>query len=142
MKKPKQIHKSKAEILADLKANKDFMEKMSFARDTFYPALIGASKSIDDAMMFLGSITTVMMEVFLGMMKEKRFGEMNLQSKLDSKDEKYEQLCDMLKLFDDFTIFDARSQFEYMKSEIQMFVNDENKERSLSELKTKWVSDL
>lgn len=142
MGKTKQHHKSKEELLSDLKNNKDFQEKMKFTREVFYPQLCEASKSIDDAMMFIGSITTVMMEVFLGMMKEKRLGELDLISKLDPKDEKYDQLCKLISVFESMTVFDARTHFESMRSEIQLFVTEENKTRQLSELKTKWVDEL
>ena len=70
----KKIFRKKEEILADLKKNKDFQEKMKFTKEVFYPALCEASKNIEDATMFVGSISTVMMDKFLGLMKEKKFG--------------------------------------------------------------------
>jgi len=142
MKKPKQVHKTKAELIVDLKNNKDWVEKMKFTREVFYPALCKASKNIDDAISFLGSINTVMMEIFLGFMKTKMFGELDIISKLDPKDEKYAELVELMKLFEDKSVFDAKSLFEGMRQEIQLFTNEELKERSLDTLKTKWIDEL
>ncbi len=140
--KKKQVHKTKAELIADLKKNKDWVEKMKFTREVFYPALCNASKNIDDAVSFLGSINSVMMEIFLGFMKEKKFGELDIISKLDKKDSKYTELAEMLALFDDYSVFDAKSLFEGMRTEIQLFTNEELKERSLDTLKTVWLDNL
>lgn len=141
MKKTKQVFRKKEEILADLKKNKDFQEKMKFTKEVFYPALCEASKNIEDATMFVGSISTVMMDKFLGLMKEKKFGELNLVDALDTKDEKYEELKKMLELFNDMNVFDVRTYFEGMKSEINLFVQEENRVRPLSDLKTKWIDE-
>lgn len=135
----KKIFRKKEEILADLKKNKDFQEKMKFTREVFYPALCNASKNIEDATMFIGSISTVMMEKFLQLMKEKKFSELKLTDSLDTKDEKYNELKEMLDLFNDMSVFDARTYFEGMKSEISLFIQEENKDRPLSDLKTKWL---
>lgn len=140
--KKKQVHKTKEQIISDLKKNKDFMEKMKFTREVFYPALCKASHNIDDASMFVSSINTVMMEKFLGFMKEKKLSELNLVDNLDQKDEKYEELKELLHLFDDMNVFDAKSHFEGMKSEIQLFVNEEMKGRQLESLKTRWITDM
>lgn len=140
--KKKQHHKSRKEILADLKKNKDFMEKMKFTKEVFYPALCKATKNIDDAQMFLGSIASIMMEIFLGFMKTKRLGELDLPSKLDPKADNYEELKTLLALFEDMDVFTAKTYFEGMRSEISLFLNEENKGRPLSDLKTKWVDEL
>jgi transcriptional regulator of heat shock response len=112
---------------------------MKFTREVFYPALCNASKNIEDATMFIGSISTVMMEKFLQLMKEKKFSELKLTDSLDPKDEKYNELKEMLDLFNDMSVFDARTYFEGMKSEISLFIQEENKDRPLSDLKTKWL---
>lgn len=142
MKKQKQVFKKREEIIADLKNNKDFMEKMKFTREQFYPALCKASRNIEDATSFISSINTVLMEKFLGLMKEKKFGELNLIDSLDPKDEKYEDIKSMLELFNDMNLFDAKSQFEGMKAEINLFVQEENRERQLQDLKTRWIDQL
>ena len=62
MKKVKQVHKTKEQILAQLKANTEFKAKMSFVKEKFYPALCKASTSIDDATILLSGFNNVIME--------------------------------------------------------------------------------
>lgn len=135
----KRTNKTKEQLLAELRANLKFQEKMQFTREVFYPQLITASKSVDDTLSFLSSISTVMMETFLGMMRDKKFSELNLIDKLDPKDEKYEDIKTLLNLFNEQTVFEARDILEGMKREIQMWCNDEMKERKLESLQTKWL---
>lgn len=140
--KKKRTNRTREQIIADLHNSKQFQIEMAFAKDVFYPALCEASKSIDDASMFLSSINTIMMEEFLGFMKEKTFGDLKLESKLDPKDEKHEELKKFLDLFKDKSVYDAKSCIEGMRSEIQLFLNEESKERQLKDLKTNWLSEL
>lgn len=140
--KQKRQNKTREQLIAELKGNQKFVEKMKFTREVFYPHLIQASKSIDDAVSFLASINTVLMEKFLSYMKDKNFGELKLVDVLDPKDEKYEQLKAMLELFSDKSVFEAKELLEGMKQEISLFINEENKTRQLSDLKTKWLDEL
>jgi len=153
--KPKRINKTKEqitnqikgvktreELLKDLRKSPDFMKKMKFTKEVFYPQLIKASKSVDDASTFLASISTVMMQKFLEIMKEKKFSDLKLAESLDSKDEKYHELVDLLDLFKDDSVFDARDKVEGMKREIDQFIHDEMQVRQLSDLKPKWIDEL
>ncbi len=150
--KPKRINKTKEEIkngmqgiktreqlLKDLKNSPDFIKKMKFTKEVFYPQLIKASKSVDDASTFLSSISTVMMQKFLEMMKEKKFSDLKLTESLDTKDEKHAELVELLDLFKDDSVFDARDKIEGMKREIDQFIHDEMQTRQLSDLKPKWL---
>lgn len=139
--KKKQHHKSKEELLVDLKKNKEFQDNMKFTREVFYPALCKGTKNVDDALYFLSSFTTVMMEVFLGLMKDKKLGELNLISKLDPQDTKHEELKALISLFEDMSIFEAKAHFENMKGEIQLFCNEEMKVKKLEDLKTTWIDE-
>lgn len=141
-KKIKQVLKSREAALKDLRSNADFMRKMKFTKEIFYPALINASKSVDDATSFLASINNILMESFLGLMKEHKFGSFKLVDKLDPKDPKYEELKFLLELFDDMTVFEAKDFMEGMKNEIQLFLNDENTKRPLSDLKARWIDEI
>lgn len=140
--KPSPYIRSKEELLADLKNNAKFQEKMAFAKDVFFPKLVAATKSIDDASMFLSSINTVIMQDFLGRMKEVNIKDMNLSDKLDPKDEKYEQLVDLISIFNEMSVFEAKELLEGMKAEISLFVQEELKERPLSDLRTRWLDQM
>lgn len=137
-----QKHKSKEELLADLKNNKDFQEKIKFAREVFYPALCQASTSIDDAQILLSGFNTTIMQEFLSLMKEKKIKDLALVDKLDQTNPKFAEMSALLGIFSDYTVFDAKDQIEGMRGELALFITDEMKERPLSSLKTKWVDQL
>lgn len=141
-KKSKPQFRSREEIIKQLKGNKEFQEKMSFTRDKFYPALTNATKNIDDAIQNLSIINSVVMEKFLALMKEKKFSELNIVDSLSKTDPKYYEMKVMLELFDDYNVFDAKTLMEGMKSEINLFLSEENKSRTLADLKQVWIDQL
>lgn len=133
---------SKAELLANLKNNQKFQDKLAFTKNEFYPAVVAASKNVDDAKMFLSSLSGMMLEKFLDGMKKVTFAELKLEDLLDPKDEKYEEYKTMFELLNDKTVFDAKDIIEGMRTEIQLFIDDEMKERQLWSLKAKWIDEL
>jgi len=139
--KKKHVLKSKEQLIADLQKNQKWVEKMKFAREKFYPALIDLNINVDDTKIFLASINTILMEKVISGMKEMKFKEMKLVDSLDPKDEKFEGYKKLLELFDDKTTFDAKDLIEGMRSEISTFENDLMKETKLADLKTKWLDE-
>ncbi len=142
--KKKLIHqpKDRAELIADLKKNQDWVNKMLFAKTKFYPALLDLDSSIDDIKMFLSSIDSVLMEKFLAKMKETKFSDLNLVEVLDPKDEKYQWYVKLLELFNGMSTYDARDTIAGMRGEIDTFLQDELKNRKLDTLKVKWLDEL
>lgn len=140
-KKP-HITKSREELLADLKSNAKFIEKMKFTKEQFYPAIVASSDSVDDAKMFLSSISNILMERFLAIMKEKKFKELNLAAALEPTDPHHPQYVSLLGLFDDMTVFDAKDLIEGMRNEIDLFINEEMKTRRVETLPVKWLDEL
>lgn len=140
--KQKRVVKSKDELLAEMKGNVRFIEKMKFVRESLYPLVVDASDSIDDAKMFLSSINTVLMERFLDQMKKKTFKELEIIEGLDKDGEKFGKYQKLLSLFNDMSVFDAKDYIEGMRSEIDLWVTDELKTRPMSSLKTKWIDEL
>lgn len=125
-----------------MKANVDFQKKMAFVREKFYPALCEAASSIEDATMLLSGFNTVLMQEFLGIMKEKKVSELSLGGKLDAMSDKFKENTALLDLFTDLTVFEAKDYIEGMKGEIELFKSEEMRERPLSSLKTKWADEL
>lgn len=142
MKKPKQVLRNKDELIADLKKNDQFMRKMKFAREEFYPALCKASSSIDDAQMFLSSFNTMVMQEFLELMKQKKLADLMLEDKLDKNAPQYNEIIQLVHLFDDMSVFDVKDQVEGMRNEISLFITEENKGRKLEDLKTTWLDQM
>ncbi len=140
--KPKQIHKTREQLLTDLKNNKQFMEKMKFTKEVFFPALNKATTSIDDALQNLSVINSLIMEKFLGFMKEKTIKDLKLADNLSGTDSKAQEMREMIALFDDMSVFDTKDLMEGMRNEINLFLNEENKLRKLSDLKPRWLDEI
>lgn len=68
--------------------------------------------------------------------------ELKIVDNLSKDDTKYEALKDMLQLFDDYSVFDAKDMLEGMKNEITLFLVEENKARTLDDLKRKWIDEM
>ncbi len=107
-----------------------------FVKDNFYPALLDSTDSIDDAKFLLSSFSNMLMEQFLGQMKEKKFVELELHKKLDKASPKYKKYIELLAIFGDKSVYDARELIEGMKNEIEVMISNEMKERPLNSLKT------
>ena len=138
----KQVHKTKEELIAGLKKNAEFNKKMDFVRNTFYPALCKASMNVEDAQILLTGMNSMIMQEFLGLMKEKTINDLHLTDKLDQNNPKFFEMSALLGIFADQTVFDAKDSIEGMRGEIGIFISDEMKERKLEDLKTKWVDQL
>lgn len=134
-------NKTKEQILHEMKSNADFQTKMTFVREKFWPVLLEASESIDDASILLSGFNTTLMQEFLSLMKEKKMKDLNLSSKLDADSKKYPENQKLLALFDDMSVFDAKDLIEGMKNEIQLFITEELKTRPLSTLTPTWIED-
>jgi hypothetical protein len=133
------VQRSKEQIAQGMKNIQEVKRMRAFVKDTFYPQLILASTSIDDAKYLLTSFSNMVMEQFLTLMKEKKFAELNLKDKLDPKLPQYEEFVKLLDLFNDETVFSARELIEGMNMEIQTMINNELKERKLDSLKTNFL---
>lgn len=142
MQKPKRVLKSKEELLAEMKNNVQFIQKMEFVRGKIYPAVVAMNQSVDETKMFLSSINNVLMEKFLGKMKELTFKDLDLIGGLDNKSEDYDKYKALLTLFDDMSVFDAKDYLEGMRNEIDTWVNDELRDKKMADLKVTWIDQL
>ena len=142
MKKSKRVVKSKEEILKELKANPEFTNKMQFIKKEFFPALCKASDNIADAQILLAGFNTTIMQQFLDLMKEKKLVDLTLGDKLDKESPKYKENLALLGLFYDMTIFEAKELIEGMKNELALFLEEESRNRPLTDLKTKWIDEM
>ncbi len=135
-------NKSKEQILSEMKANVTFQKKMDFTRNKFYPALLKADPTIEDATMWLSGFNTALMQAFLEKMKEVKMSELKLGLKLDAMSDQFVPFQEIVSLFDDMTVFEAKDNIEGLKGEIEIWKQDETRERKLSDLKTKWIDEI
>lgn len=134
--------KSKEEILKDIKTNTDFQKRMTFVKEKFWPALVEASTSIEDAKMLLTGFNNIIMQSFLALMKEKQIKDLGLAAKLDAKSDKFLENQKLLELFIDMDVYTAKDYIEGMRNELDTFIMDELKVRPLSSLKVKWIDEV
>lgn len=134
--------KSKEQILKDIKGNADFQKRMTFVKEKFWPALLKASTSIEDAKILLEGFNTAIMQEFLSKMKVTKLSDLMLATKLDAKSDKFLENQELLALFEGLSVFDAKDYIEGMRNEIDTFVMDEMKARPLSSLKVKWIDQM
>lgn len=132
----KRINKTKDTIVDEMEKQEKVKALRIFVRDQFYPALLKATSSIDDAKYLLGSFSNMVMEQFLAQMKEKAFIELKLHEKLDPQSTNYKEYIELLSLFGDKSVYDTRELIEGMKQEVEMMIATEMKERKLDTLKT------
>src|ERR1035437_4656092 len=132
--KKNKAKQSEAQKLQAIQRKEEFDVKLKFIKEQFYPALCKATTSIEDALQNLTIINSIMMEKFLGKMKETTMKDINIYTNLSMSDPNYEALKSMLELFDDKNVFETKEYFEGMRGEISLFLNDEQKERKLEDL--------
>jgi len=133
------VQRSKEQIVKGMKDVQEVKRQREFVKDKLYPALLTATTSIEDSKYLLTSFGNMIMQEFLALMKEKKFNELNLTSKLDSKSPQFEEIKKMIELFNDESVFTARELVEGMVGEVESNVTNELKSRPLSTLKTNWL---
>lgn len=141
MPKKKQLHLTTEQIIEQSNRQRKFKEKLSFIKEKFYPALILASENIEGAVQMLSILNTIMMEKFLGKMKETNMKEINLFTNVAADDPRHDEIETMLHLFDEMNVFEAKEYFEGVKGEIELFKQDYFKGKTLDELPVHWLGD-
>ena len=133
---PKQEHKTPEEVARTLEVKR----KGLIVKEQFYPSLVGATVSIDEAKMLIGSISTLMMEEVLQTMKERKFSDISgkLLKKLCPDGAREKEIAHLLSIFDNEDLFVTREIVEGMRNVIEQMLMDENKARTLNSLTPDW----
>ena len=114
-------------------------EQRLFVKNKFFPALCEATESIHDADVFLQSFSSMIMDVFLQSMKDKRFEDLNLASKLDMTSPKYLLMTTLIHLFDGMSLRESQDLIDGMKAELRSFYEKEMRSRKLNSLEVNWL---
>ncbi len=142
MQKPKRSPKTKEQILAEMKNNKNFKEKIAFVREVFYPALMKATDNVEQAGEYLGALNSLLMQQFLKKMQDISFKDMNIPDLVNKEDPQYEPMKAMLTLLEDKTVFEAKDIMEGVKGEIDLFKRDYFKKMKLDQLPAVWIDQM
>lgn len=125
-----------------MKKNADFQKKMEFTRNKFYPALLKANPTVEDASMWLAGFNSALMQAFLERMKEVKMSDLKLGLKIDGASDKFVEFQEIISLFDGMTVFEAKDNIEGLRGEIDIWKRDEDRVRLLADLKTTWIDEL
>ena len=138
--KAKQIHKTKEELISDDEKKKEIARKRRIIVDKFYPALIKATISVDEAKALINAMGTLLMENVLKTMKERKIDEISesMISVLCTDGERKIEVTELLATLNGENLFVSREIIEGMTKAIAAMEMDEMKSRSLGTLKTNW----
>ncbi len=108
--------------------------------EQFYPALVDATISIDEASMLLQAAASLIMEDVLGTMKERNFDDIynRLVKKLCPEGVRQLQIEKWLTTLNGENLFVARELIEGANRAIQQMLHDEGKNRKLDTLTPDW----
>lgn len=128
--------RTKEEIQRDTERSR----KRKIVVEKFYPALIKATISIDEAKMLLQSIASLTMEEVLKTMQHIKFDSIydRVLKKLTPDDVRLLPVEQLLGTIRNENLFVAREIVEGMQRAIGQMQHDEDKERTLATLKPDW----
>ncbi len=114
--------------------------KKDFIKNKFYPALVGATTSVDEAGFLLQAMVALVMEEAMETLRAKHMKEIRnkIIKKLCPEHEREVEISHLVELFDKQTLFDARANLEGMKAVVEQMKIEDMQGRSLSTLKANW----
>lgn len=130
------VPRTKEQIARDVKISEDrrlIVEKV-------FPALKETTVSVDEATQLLSAMTALVMEEAMNTLRDKLVYSVKdkMLKKLCPDGERQTAIDDLLSLFDQQTLFEARGHFEALKSVIEQMKMDEMRNRKLDTLKEDW----
>jgi hypothetical protein len=114
----------------------------SLAKDRLYPALVAATVSVDEAKMLLQSISSLVMEDALQVLRDKKMSEVkdSLVKRLCPDGERVKEVGSLLDVLNDETLFDTKAQVEGMANVIDFMIRKEMQDRTLNSFTPDWES--
>lgn len=142
--KAPQKHLTKAGVAQLAKNKEEVARKRTIIVDQFYPALIEATVSVDEAKALISALGSLVMEDTLRTMRERRFVDIKeiLIEQLCKDGERKEGITKLLETLKDENLFTAREIIEGMTKAIEAMVTEELRGRKLDTLKTNWEGYL
>lgn len=142
--KPKQIHKTKEQLIHEAHNKKEIDRKKKIILEDFYPALIAATVSVDESKALMSALSTLLMEEVLKTMKERQFSEVakTILDRLTTDGERTDKVARLLNALAGENLFVAREIIEGMTRAIEVMITEEMRERTLDTLKTNWETYL
>jgi hypothetical protein len=137
-------NKSKEQILDEMQRSQSIKRKRTIIMDNFYPALIEATISVDEAKALVQAMGSSLMGEVMKTMRERKFSEIstNVHKILCSDGQREEEIKKLLATLEGESLFDAREIIEGMSNAIEMMIREEMSDRKLDTLKADWTKYL
>lgn len=109
-------------------------------KEKFYPALVEATISVDEAQMLLQAATGLIMEEAMEKLRSTLVADIRnrLVKKLAPDGNRQVKIEALIDIFHDHTLFEARGHFESMRAVIDQMKTDEMQRRKLDTLTPDW----
>lgn len=137
----KQKHLDGAE---DVRRAAEVARKRLIVTDKFFPALVAASVSVDEAKQLLGATTALLMEDVLQTMKERKFEDVldRLVKRLCPDGSREKEVEALLKILVGENLFVAREIVEGMTNAIDQMILEDMQSRTLNSFTPDWEKYL
>lgn len=131
-----QLPRTKEQIIRDT----EIARKRKIVVDKFYPSLVEATVSIDEAKMLLQAATSLIMEEVLSTMKERQFDEIysRLTKKLCPDGTRQIEIEKWLSTMKGENLYVARELIEGANRAISQMLHDEELKRKMDTLNPDW----
>lgn len=131
---------SKEQILADMARKKEVNRKKKLIVESFYPALVESTVSVDEAKGLISAMGSLLMNEVLKTMKERQFAEISktLLTTLCGDGQKMEEVKKLLETLESENLFVAREIIEGMTRAIDTMIHEDMRERKLDTMKPDW----
>lgn len=129
-------NKTEKDLLKEMKRGED----IRFIKDKFYPAVVNATVSVDEAGMLLQAMSALVMEEAMETLNKTKVKDVKnrMVKKLAPNDERLLQIEALVNLFDEKTLFDARGHCEGLKAVIEQMKIEHFQATKLSDLTPDW----
>lgn len=136
----KRVNKTKEEIAHQMKNQQEIARKRKIIVEGFFPALVEATVSVDEAKMLIQAMSTLLMESVLKTMKERKFSEIEVEllERLCPNDERKEEVKKLLSTITGENLFVSREIIEGMTRAIDTMILNDMKGRKLDTLNADW----
>jgi hypothetical protein len=104
-------------------------------KEKLYPFLVSNSDNIDDAKIFLSSISVAIKQKYLNGMRNMPVGDLKMTEMLDVTGDSYKKYSELFDMLKEYSITDALSMVEGMPNEIDSSIREEMQTRKLDTLK-------
>lgn len=141
MPKPKKPVRTKEEIIADEQRKAEVARKRDIITGQFYPALVKATISVDEAKALISATNSLLMGEVMKAMKEKKFSEVldSIHKGLCQDGERSEEIKALLEVFKDENLFITRELIEGMTGAIERMIVMDNRNKTLDSFKPDWA---